>query len=176
MSNRTLKQAVEDLCQSGQLLEIDEPIDPNLQAAEIQRRVYQAEGPAILYRRVVGSPFAMVSNLFGTIDRTRYLFRHTLQSVRQLVALKIDPQQALKHPLKSLWSLPTARNMLPKKVRRGPVLSHRTSIDQLPQLTSWPDDGGPFITLPQVYTEDPNQPGLMNSNLGMYRIQLAGNE
>ncbi len=176
MSNRTLKQAVEDLRQSGQLLEIDVPTDPNLQAAEIQRRVYQAEGPAILYRRVIGSPFAMVSNLFGTIERTRYLFRHTLNAVRQLVALKIDPQQAFKHPLKSLRSLPTARNMLPQKVRRGPVLSHQTSIDQLPQLTSWPDDGGPFITLPQVYTEDPNQPGLMNSNLGMYRIQLAGNE
>jgi len=176
MSNRTLKQAVEDLRKSGQLLEIDEPIDPHLQAAEIQRRVYQAEGPAILYRQVVGSAFAMVSNLFGTIERTRYLFRHTLKAVRQLVALKIDPQQAFKHPLKSLGSLPTARNMLPRKVRRGPVLSHQTGIDQLPQLTSWPDDGGPFITLPQVYTEDPNQPGLMNSNLGMYRIQLAGNE
>jgi len=176
MSNRTLKQAVEDLRKSGQLLEIDEPIDPHLQAAEIQRRVYQAEGPAILYRQVVGSAFAMVSNLFGTIERTRYLFRHTLKAVRQLVALKIDPQQAFKHPLKSLGSLPTARNMLPRKVRRGPVLSHQTGIDQLPQLTSWPDDGGPFITLPQVYTEDPHQPGLMNSNLGMYRIQLAGNE
>ena len=176
MSNRTLKQSIDDLRKSGQLLEIDEPIDPHLQAAEIQRRVYQARGPAILYRRVIGSPFAMVSNLFGTMERTRYLFRHTLKAVRQLVALKIDPQQAFKHPLKSMRSLPTARNMLPKKVRRGPVLSHQTTIDQLPQLTSWPDDGGPFITLPQVYTEDSNQPGLMNSNLGMYRIQLAGNQ
>ncbi len=176
MSNRTLKQSIDDLRKSGQLLEIDEPIDPNLQAAEIQRRVYQARGPAILYRRVIGSPFAMVSNLFGTIERTRYLFRHTLKAVRQLVALKVDPQQAFKHPLKSLQSLPTARNMLPKKVRNGPVLSHQTTIDQLPQLVSWPDDGGPFITLPQVYTEDPGQPGLMNSNLGMYRIQLAGNQ
>ncbi len=176
MSNRTLQQAVDDLRQSGQLIELDVPIDPYLQAAEIQRRVYQAGGPAILYRRVLGSPFPMVSNLFGTIERTRYLFRHTLKAVQQLVKLKIDPQQAFKHPLKSLQSLPTARNMLPRKVRKGPVLESQTTIDQLPRLTSWPDDGGPFITLPQVYTEDPNRPGLMNSNLGMYRIQLAGNE
>ena len=176
MRYRSLKQAVEDLRRTGQLLEIEEPIDPHLQAAEIQRRVYQAEGPAILYRHVVGSSFPMVSNLFGTIERTRYLFRHTLKAVRQLVTMKLDPSQAFKHPLKSLGSLPTARNMLPKKVRGGPVLAHQITIDQLPQLTSWPDDGGPFITLPQVYTEDPNQPGLMNSNLGMYRIQLAGND
>src|SRR6185295_8191237 len=58
----------------------------------------------------------------------------------------------------------------------GPVLAHETSVDQLPQLQSWPNDGGPFITLPQVYTEHPDQPGFARSNLGMYRVQLSGNE
>lgn len=176
MSSQTLEQTINDLRRSGQLLEIDQPIDPHLQAAEIQRRVYQAKGPAILFRRVNGCQFPMVSNLFGTTERTRYLFRDTLKAVRQLVALKVDPQQGFKHPLKSLRALPTARNMLPRKVRKGPILAHRTTIEKLPQLVSWPDDGGSFITLPQVYSEDPRQPGLMHSNLGMYRIQLAGNE
>ena len=176
MNGRTLQRAIDDLRRSGQLLEIEQPIDANLQAAEIQRRVYQAGGPAILFRRVSGCDFPMVSNLFGTIERTRYLFRDTLEAVRQLVALKIDPQQGFKHPLKSLRSLPTAKNMLPRKVRKGPILAHRTSIEKLPQLVSWPDDGGSFITLPQVYSEDPCKPGLMKSNLGMYRIQLAGND
>jgi len=107
MSRRTLQQMIDDLRSSGQLLEIEEPIDPYLQAAEIQRRVYQAQGPAILYHRVKGCQFPMLSNLFGTISRTHFLFRKTLDSVRQLVALKTDPQQGLRHPLKSLRALPT---------------------------------------------------------------------
>src|SRR5207253_6032524 len=64
----------------------------------------------------------------------------------------------------------------PKYVRTGPVLAHRTTISQLPRLRSWPLDGGPFVTLPQVYTEHPDAPGWRKSNLGMYRVQLAGND
>jgi len=176
MAARNLKACLDDLRRSGQLLEIEQPIDPHLQAAEIQRRVYQAGGPAIFFKRVQGCQFPMVSNLFGTIDRTRYLFRHTLDAVRQLVALKIDPQAGLKHPLRSARAVPAAWRMLPRGVRSGPVLKHKTTIDQLPKLVSWPKDGGPFVTLPQVYTEDPAQPGLMKSNLGMYRVQLSGND
>lgn len=175
MPSRTLQQCLNDLRRTGQLVEIDQPIDPHLQAAEIQRRVYQAGGPAILYRRVKGCEFPMVSNLFGTMDRTRFLFRHTLEAVRQLVALKVDPNNGWKQPWRSLKAVPAAIRMLPRSVRSGPVMKHQTTIDRLPQLVSWPDDGGPFITLPQVYSEDPGQPGLMKSNLGMYRIQLGGN-
>ena len=64
--------------------------------------------------------------------------------------------------------------MLPCFGKVGAVLAHRTTIGQLPQLQSWPRDGGAFITLPQVYTEDVRQPGLRRSNLGMYRVQLRG--
>ena len=70
----------------------------------------------------------------------------------------------------------TALNLLPKRVRRGPILAHKTTIDRLPKLQSWPGDGGPFITLPQVYSEDPDRPGFARSNLGMYRVQLSGND
>jgi 4-hydroxy-3-polyprenylbenzoate decarboxylase len=69
-----------------------------------------------------------------------------------------------------------AAHLLPRTVRGGPVLAHTTNVSSLPQLVSWPYDGGPFITLPQVYTEHPERPGFRHSNLGMYRIQLAGND
>ena len=129
MAARTLKHCLDDLRRSGQLLEIEAPIDPHLQAAEIQRRVYQAGGPALLFKNVKGCQFPMVSNLFGTLERTRYLFRHTLDQVRQLVALKIDPQAGIEHPFRSLRAVPTAVNMLPRKVRSGPILKHETTID-----------------------------------------------
>ena len=116
----------------------------------------------------------MLANLFGTMERVRYIFRDSLDAVRRLVALQVDPADALRRPrlyLKTPW---TAWNARPRRVSRGAVLAKQTTLDRLPQLTSWPDDGGPYITLPQVYTEDPEQPGLDRSNLGMYRVQLAG--
>src|SRR5262249_29481766 len=82
----------------------------------------------------------------------------------------------LRHPWRFRGAPITALRLLPKRVSRGPILAHTTTIDHLPQLQSWPLDGGPFITLPQVYTEDPDRPGLAKSNLGMYRVQLSGNE
>src|SRR5262249_32096722 len=80
-----------DLERTGQLVRLDVEIDPYLEAAEIQRRVYQARGPAVYFARVKGCRFPMVSNLFGTLARARYLFRDTLDAVRRLVELKVDP-------------------------------------------------------------------------------------
>jgi 4-hydroxy-3-polyprenylbenzoate decarboxylase len=174
MGYRNLKECVRDLERAGQLVRIETEIDPHLQAAEIQRRVYQAQGPALFYAKVKGCRFPMVSNLFGTRERTHFLFRDTLESVRRLIALKIDPSDAWKRPWHyrhvpaALWS------MRPKRVRSGPVLQNRTTIDQLPQLVSWPKDAGAFVTLPEVYTENCDRPGFAQSNLGMYRIQLSG--
>ena len=116
----------------------------------------------------------MVSNLFGTLDRARFIFRDTLPAVRRLVELKIDPGAFWRHPLRYLGVPATALHMLPKRVRGGPILAHEARLSELPALRCWPADGGPFITLPQVYTEDPDRPGPLHSNLGMYRIQLAG--
>ncbi|MFM8274853.1 MAG: UbiD family decarboxylase, partial [Gemmata sp.] len=74
------------------------------------------------------------------------------------------------------WKVPLlAWRLRPKFARTGPVLKHTTTLSQLPQLKCWPLDGGPFVTLPQVYTEHPDSPGWIKSNLGMYRVQLAGN-
>ncbi len=176
MGYHTLRECVDDLEATGQLVRIEQEVDPRLEVAEIQRRVYQADGPAIYYANPKGCTFPLVSNLFGTLQRTKFIFRDTLDAVRGLVQLKIDPTLAMSSPLKHLRSVRAAMHMLPRKVRRGAAVAHQTRISELPQIMSWPDDGGAFITLPQVYTEDPDQPGLKNSNLGMYRAQLSGNE
>lgn len=176
MGYRNLQQCVRDLESAGQLVRLTDPVDARLEAAEIHRRVYRAGGPAVLYENVVGCRFPMVSNLFGTLERARFLFRDTLERVRQLVELKIDPTVALRRPWK-YWRAPgTAWTMLPRACRRGPATECETCVSQLPQLQSWPRDGGAFVTLPLVYTEHPAQPGLGQSNLGMYRIQLSGGE
>src|SRR5271165_5938435 len=175
MGYASLEQCIRDLERTGQLIHLEDEIDPYLEAAEIQRRVYQSGGPAIFYARVKGSPFPMVSNLFGTIERTRFLFRDMLAAVRHLVELKIDPAAFWRNPWRyrdvprTLWFL------RPKFVRGGSILAHETTISKLPQLVSWPKDGGAFVTLPQVYTENAFKPGWRHSNLGMYRVQLSGN-
>jgi 4-hydroxy-3-polyprenylbenzoate decarboxylase len=145
--------------------------------AEIQRRVYSSGGPAILFTNVIGCRFPMVSNLFGSIDQARYLFRDTIESVRRLIELKIDPTALTRHPLRYGWSPLTAIRMLPRKVRRGPVMEGRIELSDLPRLKCWPEDGGAFVTLPQVLSADPLHPrNPMRVNLGMYRVQISGND
>ncbi len=176
MGYRSLRECVDDLERAGQLVRISEQIDPHLEAAEIQRRLYAAGGPAVLFERVKGTSFPMVCNLFGTLARAKFLFRDTLRRVRLMIQAKIDPPSVVGRP-GSWWSLLRAGlSTLPKPVGDGPVFFGKTTLSQLPQLQSWPDDGGPFITLPLVYTEDPDQPGWSGSNLGMYRVQLGGNQ
>ena len=174
MGYKNLQACVRDLERTGQLVRIEQEIDPYLEAAEIQRRVYQAGGPAIYFARVKNCRFPMVSNLFGTLDRTRFLFRDTLSAVRRLVELKIDPHAFWKNPWSYRGVPRSLSHMWLRKVRRGPILDCQTTIRELPQVVSWPRDGGAFITLPQVYTEDVEHPGLGKSNLGMYRVQLSG--
>ena len=176
MGYRNLTECVRDLERTGQLVRISAEIDPYLEMAEIQRRIYQAGGPALLFERVKGTRFPMLGNLYGTMERTRFLFRDTLDLVRRLVEIKIDPGVIAKSPFRYLRALPVAWAMRPKRVWRAPILECETTLDQLPGLQSWPNDGGPYITLPAVYTEHPDTPGWAKSNLGMYRIQLAGNE
>jgi len=174
MGYRSLSACVDDLRRTGQLASIDSEIDPRLEVAEIQRRVYAAGGPALLFTRVKGSQFPMLGNVFGTLARARFVFRDALRSVERLLELKIDPASAWKRPLRYVGVPFTALTMLPKRAWHAPVMANQTTISALPQLVSWPMDAGAFVTLPQVYTEDPDAPGPMRANLGMYRIQLSG--
>ncbi len=173
---RSLRQCVDDLETTGQLRRIDAAIDPNLEMAEIQRRVYRAAGPALLFTNVVGCRFPMLGNLFGTIDRARYIFRDSLDRLRKLVSLQVDPSDMMRRPRLYLKTPVDALLTRPRRVRRGPVLDCETTLGDLPQLKSWPDDGGAYVTLPQVYSEAPDSPGFARSNLGMYRVQLSGGQ
>ncbi len=176
MARRLLRQTVADLRQAGHLRDVEVEIDPHLEAPLIQRLTYQAEGPALHFVRAKNTQFPMVCNLFGTLERARFIFRETLQAVERLVDLKVDPTLFLRHPWRYLKAPLHALRMLPRTVaQRGGVLTHGTTMRALPQVQGWPDDGGPFITLPLVYTEDPVKPGCRSSNLGMYRIQMGGN-
>jgi 4-hydroxy-3-polyprenylbenzoate decarboxylase len=175
MGYRNLAQCLRDLEASGRLVRIDEEIDPDQEVAAVQRRVFQAGGPALLFTNVRGSPFPMAGNIFGTAERIRFLFRDTLDTVKNLFRVKADPAAIKRHP-GLFFRLPrTLNHARPRTVSRGPVLEHETTVQELPHLRSWPGDGGAYITLPQVYSEDPGNPGYRGSNLGMYRVQLTGN-
>ena len=174
---KNTQQCVTDLEKHGHIIRIKEEVDPYLEMAAIHLRVHEMGGPALLFENVKGSPFRAASNLFGTIDRSKFIFRDTLQSVQQLVELRNNPMQAAKNPFKLLGSAGAAISALPKKaIFNKPVNYGQTTISKLPQIQCWPMDGGAFVTLPIVYTEDADRVGVMNSNIGMYRIQLNGNE
>lgn len=174
MGYHSLKACISDLEKKGYLIRIKEEVDPYLEMSAIQLRVFQNERKAVFFEKVKGSDYPAVSNLFGTLEQSRFMFRDTLSSVKQLVGLKADPIAALKKPWSHLRAIAAARMALPKKVSTHSF--KEIQISDLPQLQCWPMDGGPFITLPQVYSEDYDSPGIMKSNLGMYRVQLNGND
>lgn len=177
MKHRSTRDVVNDLRDGGRLIEVTDPVDPNLEMAEIQRRVYANSGPAILFSNVTGCRFPMASNLFGSLDQARYLFRSTLESVRKLIEIKLDPSALPKRPFRYAGVPLTALKMLPKFVSSGAVMDSHCGVREMPQLKCWPDDGGAFVTLPQVLSEDPQEiRSLMKVNLGMYRVQISGND
>ena len=177
MAYRSLQQCLTDLEKQKMLIRVKEEVDPHLQMAAIHLRVHEAGGPALLFEKVKGTKFTAASNIFGTMERSRYIFRDTLHTVQQLIELKNNPIKALKSPIKNFAAGLTSVYALPlKSPFCKPVFYQEISIADLPLIKHWPMDGGAFVTLPQVYTEDADQPGIAHSNLGMYRIQLNGNE
>lgn len=176
MGYPSLAACVADLEKHGHLVRIKEEVDPYLEMAAIHMRVYDAQGPALLFENIKGSEFPAVSNLFGTLDRSKFMFRDTLDHIKKLVDVKMDPTAVLKNPFQYIGSSAVALGALPWKKKSGaPILYGKTQISKLPQIVNWPMDGGAFVTMPQVYTEDVTKPGIMKANLGMYRIQLSGN-
>ncbi|MVZ61431.1 UbiD family decarboxylase [Sphingobacterium humi] len=177
MGYKSLHDCVVDLERHGHLIRIKEEVDPYLEMAAIHMRVYDAQGPALYFENIKGSKFPAVSNLFGTLDRSKFMFRDSLEHVKRLVDVKMNPMSVLKKPLQYAGSSMVALGALPwKKKAAAPILYGQTKITELPQIVNWPMDGGAFVTMPQVYTEDIQQPGIMHANLGMYRIQLSGND
>ena len=142
----------------------------------IHLRVFEKNGPAILFEKVKGTKYKAVSNIFGNLDRSKFIFRNTFHKVQRMVELRNNPMAALKKPFKYASTGLGAIKALPKKSSFARSGFKEISISELPLIKHWPNDGGAFVTLPQVYSEDIDKPGVMSSNLGMYRIQLTGND
>lgn len=177
MSYKSLRSCLQDLKKKGQLVEINFETDANLEMAEIHRRIFDQGGPAIWFRKVKDSPFEAASNLYGTYERAEYLFRDVLRKMEFLIRAKVDPSEIWRSPLKSLSSLPFITKGIPlKSFGTPPVLKHSTLIEKLPLIKSWPEDGGGFVTLPQVISFPPGSNKISKANIGMYRIQLNGND
>ncbi len=177
MTYTSLEDCILDLEKNGHLRRIKEEVDPNLEMAAIHLKTFEEKGPALLFEKIKGSKFRAVSNLFGTLERSKFIFRNTLPLVQKMVELKNDPLKALKQPFKNIQTGIAALKALPKKNPiTKPILFEEIKITDLPLIKHWPMDGGAFVTLPQVYTEDIDKPGIINANLGMYRIQLTGND
>jgi len=174
MAYKSLQQCVSDLDKKGELLKISDEINPDLDMASIHLDEFAKSGKSIFFKNIKGSKFSAVSNLFGTLERSRFMFRDSLQIVKDLIDIKTNPISVLNNPAKAIFTALNGIYALPKKVRfKG---FNEIQIEDLPQIKCWKEDGGAFITLPQVYSEDPENPGIMNSNLGMYRVQLSGND
>ncbi|MCY4122566.1 MAG: UbiD family decarboxylase, partial [Acidobacteria bacterium] len=169
-----LRAFIDRLRRDGDLAVVEAPVDPNLEAAEVHRRVIAAGGPALLFTNVTGASFPLATNLFGTARRAELAFgTRPLQLIRRLVELA---ETLLPPTPAKLWGARDVAGALlgigMRSRTRAPLTEVRTSdirLDRLPALTCWPEDGGPFITLPLVYTEHPERPG---HNLGMYRLQV----
>jgi 4-hydroxy-3-polyprenylbenzoate decarboxylase len=177
MIYKSLEHSLLDLEKHGQLVRVKEEVDPSLEMAAIHLRVHEAKGPALLFEHVKGSKYCAASNIFGTLERSRFIFRSTFRLVQDLIELKSDPFKAIKHPLKNIRTAIAATKALPfKNPLKKPVFANEINISDIPLIRHWPNDGGAFVTLPQVYTEDITNPGAMHSNIGMYRVQLTGND
>jgi UbiD family decarboxylase len=169
-----LRAFLERLRRDDDLVEIAAPVDPNQEAAEIHRRVIAAGGPALLFRNVVGADFPLVTNLFGTARRAELAFgQRPLELIKRIVHLA---ETILPPTPAKLWdardvAIDLSRVGL-RRVGGGPVrevVTDEVRLDRLPVVTCWPEDGGPFVTLPLVYTAHPARPG---HNLGMYRLHV----
>ena len=173
-----LRDFLQLLRQEGELVEVEASVDPAFEAPEIHRRIIAAGGPAILFRNPKNSSFPLVTNLFGNKRRVDLAFgegpRRTVEEMARL------PEELMPPTLGRLWSHRSLFGRLArvglKTTRSAPVLDQTMSparLSELPVLTTWEEDGGPFVTLPLVYTEHPENGG---HNLGMYRLQIHDDE
>ncbi|TGN18319.1 UbiD family decarboxylase [Leptospira idonii] len=173
-SLRSTHDFIQLLSREKEVFVFPEEVDPYLELAEIQRRVVTRKGPALLFPKVKGTRFPVATNLYGSEKRIHLAFgEKPVQTIQRLATLAkeiLPPKLGKLWKEKSLALLPFLVGM--KRIGRAPVLENHLfpeNLKALPNFVSWPEDGGPFVTLPLVYTQHPESG---NGNLGMYRIQL----
>src|SRR5256884_4932985 len=173
--HNNLRSFLDLLRRENDLITVEVEVDPYLEIAEIHRRVIERGGPALLFTRVKGSDFPVATNLFGTRKRIELAFGPRPERfVTELAGvaeslLPLNRAKLWKHRslLRDFLKLGT------RSVSRAPLLydSLPGRLRDLPVLTTWQKDGGPFSTLPLVYTE---HPVTKKHNLGIYRMQVYG--
>jgi 4-hydroxy-3-polyprenylbenzoate decarboxylase len=176
---KSLEQALLDLEKAGMLKRVHAEVDPHLEMAEIARENFRQGGPALLFEHVKGSKFRAACNIFGSDERFNFLFRDGFEQTKAAVNFKANPVEFFKNALKSPKTLFKAARagVASLPMRSGSIKDfEECSLQDLPQLVSWPLDGGAFITLPQVATRPSESASIMQTNVGMYRIQISGNE
>jgi len=165
-----------ELEKRGLLKRIKVEVDANLEITEISDRVVKSGGPALLFENVKGYQIPVVTNLFGTLERMKLALNvDNLDQVGEALLEILQPPDlsSLIDKLKALPRLAQLSSFLPKTVKSGPckevIIKDNPSLAMLPVLKCWPEDGGPFITLPLVFTKDPETG---RRNVGMYRMQV----
>lgn len=174
---RDLHDFIQMLQQRGELVAVERSVDPALEISQITDRVSKAQGPALLFKNVAGSRFPVLTNQFGSERRMAWALRSDSLDelpgrVEQLISFELP--QGWGERMRSLLRLRSLAGFAPKEVKEGPcqeVVARGEEVDlgELPVLTCWPKDGGPFVTLPVVFTRDPVSG---RRNAGMYRLQV----
>ncbi len=170
---RNLRDFIHLLRKEKEIVEISTTVDPKLEAAEIHRRIIAAGGPAILFTNIKGASFPLVTNLFGTKKRIDLAFGPKPENL--IRSLANAPETLIPPSLSRIWDHRSLLGSLVKvglkRQSSGPILDcvdTPPKLSRMPLLTTWAEDGGPFITLPLVLTKHPTKDV---TNLGMYRIQ-----
>ncbi|MFN3652059.1 MAG: menaquinone biosynthesis decarboxylase [Armatimonadota bacterium] len=178
MAYASLEEFVHRLERAGELKRISYPADPHLEITEITDRVVKAGGPALLFERPKGSEIPLLTNAFGSRRRmSMALGAEDLDDVARRLEELLGRMMRMPKTLGDKLGLggallDVATSAPPRRVSSGPckevIERENPSLDFLPIQTCWPDDGGPFITLPLVVTR---HPVTGKRNVGMYRMQ-----
>ena len=174
---KSLEQALLDLEKAGMLKRIHAEVDPHLEMAEIARENFRQGGPALLFEHVKGSKFRAACNIFGSDERFNFLFRDGFEQTKTAIQFKSNPVEFFRRPSPAKFWKASQAGISSMPMRSGSINDfEECSLSDLPQLVSWPMDGGAFITLPQVATRPSENANILQTNVGMYRIQISGND
>ncbi len=174
---KSLEQALLDLEKAGMLKRIHAEVDPHLEMAEIARENFRQGGPALLFEHVKGSKFRAACNIFGSDERFNFLFRDGFEQTKTAIQFKSNPAEFFRHPSPAKFWKASQAGISSMPMRSGSINDfEECCLQDLPQLVSWPMDGGAFITLPQVATRPSENANILQTNVGMYRIQISGND